>query len=158
MNNYLNLLIDDTKNFMNSVSIIMVEDYYKTGHYITDCISWASDDLVYIYTKDLLDWACDNYDMIDESINELGQPDNFLDIIRQGQYYSNDKQMYEDLNEIVKLSALYMIDDNEQKDNLNEVDIDKIIDELDLETETFEELSDYITDSINELVGGLEDE
>lgn len=158
MNNYLNLLIDDTKNFMNSVSIIMVEDYYKTGHYITDCMSWASDDLVDIYTKDLLDWACDNYDMIDESMNELGQPDNFLDIIRQGQYYSNDRQMYEDLNEIVKLSALYMIDDNEQKDNLNEVDIDKIIDELDLETETFEELSDYITDSINELVGGLEDE
>lgn len=158
MNNYLNLLIDDTKNIMNSVSIIMVEDYYKTGHYITDCISWASGDLVDIYTKDLLDWACDNYDMIDESINELGQPDNFLDIIRQGQYYSNDRQMYEDLNEIVKLSALYMIDDNEQKDNLNEVDIDKIIDELDLETETFEELNDYITDSINELVGGLEDE
>lgn len=158
MNNYLNLLIDDTKNIMNSVSIIMVEDYYKTGHYITDCISWASDDLVDIYTKDLLDWACDNYDMIDESINELGQPDNFLDIIRQGEYYSNDRQMYEDLNEIVKLSALYMIDDNEQKDNLNEVDIDKIIDELDLEAETFEELSDYITDSINELVGGLEDE
>lgn len=158
MNNYLNLLIDDTKNIMNSVSIIMVEDYYKTGHYITDCISWASDDLVDIYTKDLLDWACDNYDMIDESINELGQPDKFLDIIRQGQYYSNDRQMYEDLNEIVKLSALYMIDDNEQKDNLNEVDIDKIIDELDLETETFEELNDYITDSINELVGGLEDE
>ena len=158
MNNYLNLLIDDTKNIMNSVSIIMVEDYYKTGHYITDCISWASDDLVDIYTKDLLDWACDNYDMIDESINELGQPDNFLDIIRQGEYYSNDRQMYEDLNEIVKLSALYMIDDNEQKDNLNEVDIDKIIDELDLETETFEELNGYITDSINELVGGLEDE
>lgn len=158
MNNYLNLLIDDTKNIMNSVSIIMVEDYYKTGHYITDCMSWASDDLVDIYTKDLLDWACDNYDMIDESINELGQPDNFLDIIRQGEYYSNNKQMYEDLNEIVKLSALYMIDDNEQKDNLNEVDIDKIIDELDLETETFEELSDYITDSINELAGGLEDE
>lgn len=158
MNNYLNLLIDDTKNFMNSVSIIMVEDYYKTGYYITDCISWACDDLVDIYTKDLLDWACDNYDMIDESINELGQPDNFLDIIRQGQYYSNDRQMYEDLNEIVKLSALYMIEDNEQKDNLNDVDIDKIIDELDLETETFEELSDYITDSINELVGGLEDE
>ena len=158
MNNYLNLLIDDTKNFMNSVSIIMVEDYYKTGHYITDCISWASDDLVDIYTKDLLDWACDNYDMIDESINELGQPDNFLDIIRQGQYYSNNRQMHEDLNEIVKLSALYMIDDNEQKNNLNEVDIDKIIDELDLETETFEELSDYITDSINELAGGLEDE
>lgn len=158
MNNYLNLLIDDTKNIMNSVSVIMVEDYYKTGHYITDCMSWASDDLVDIYTKDLLDWACDNYDMIDESINELGQPDNFLDIIRQGQYYSNDKQMYEDLNEIVKLSALYMIEDNEQKDNLNDVDIDKIIDELDLETETFEELSDYITDSINELVGGLEDE
>lgn len=157
MNNYLNLLIDDTKNIMNSVSIIMVEDYYKTGHYITDCMSWASDDLVDIYTKDLLDWACDNYDMIDESINELGQPDNFLDIIRQGQYYSNDRQMYEDLNEIVKLSALYMIDDNEQKDNLNDVDIDKIIDELDFETETFEELSDYITDSINELVGGLED-
>ena len=96
--------------------------------------------------------------MIDESINELGQPNNFLDIIRQGQYYSNDRQMYEDLNEIVKLSALYMIDDNEQKDNLNEVDINKIIDELDLETETFEELNDYITDSINELVGGLEDE
>lgn len=158
MNNYLNLLIDDTKNFMNSVSIIMVEDYYKTGHYITDCISWASDDLVDIYTEDLLGWACDNYDIIDESINELGQPDNFLDIIRQGQYYSNDRQMYEDLNEIVKLSALYMIDDNEQKDNLNDVDIDKIIDELDLKTETFEELSDYITDSINELVGGLEDE
>lgn len=158
MNNYLNLLIDDTKNIMNSVSIIMVEDYYEAGHYITDCMSWASYDLVDIYTKDLLKWACDNYDIIDESINELGQPDNFLDIIRQGQYYSNDRQMYEDLNEIVKLSALYMINDNEQKDNLNEADIDKIIDELDLETETFEELNDYITDSINELVGGLEDE
>ena len=158
MNNYLNLLIDDTKDIMNSVSIIMVEDYYKTDHYITYCMSRASDDLVDIYAKDLLEWSCDNYDMIDESINELGQPDNFLDIIRQGQYYSNYKQMHEDLNEIVKLSALYMIDDNEQKDNLNEVDIDKIIDELDLETETFEELNDYITDSINELVGGLEDE
>ena len=158
MNNYLNLLINDTKNIMNSVSIIMVEDYYKTGHYITDCISWASDDLVDIYTKDLLDWARDNYDMIDESINELGQPDNFLDIIRQGEYYDNDRQMYEDLNEIVKLSALYMINDSDEVENLNDVDIDKIIDELDIETETFEELNDYITDSINELVGGLEDE
>ena len=158
MNNYLNLLINDTKNIMNSVSIIMVEDYYKTGHYITVCISWASDDLVDIYTKDLLDWARDNYDMIDESINELGQPDNFLDIIRQGEYYDNDRQMYEDLNEIVKLSALYMINDSDEVENLNDVDIDKIIDELDIETETFEELNDYITDSINELVGGLEDE
>lgn len=158
MNNYLNLLINDTKNLMNSVSIIMVEDYYKTVHYITDCIYCASDDLVDNYTKDLLKWACYNYDMIDESINELGKPDNFLDIIRQGEYYSNYKKMCEDLNKIVKLSALYMIDDDEQKDNLNEVDIDKIIDKLDLEAETFEELSDYITDSINELVGGLEDE
>lgn len=158
MNNYLNLLINDTKNIMNSVSIIMVEDYYKTGHYITDCISWASDDLVDIYTIDLLDWARDNYDVIDESINELGQPDNFLDIIRQGEYYDNNRQMYEDLNEIVKLSALCMINDSDEVDNLNDVDIDKIIDELDLETETFEQLSDYITDSINELVGGLEDE
>lgn len=158
MNNYLNLLINDTKNIMNSVSIIMVEDYYKTRHYITDCISMASDDLVDIYTKDLLDWARDNYDMIDESINELGQPDNFLDIIRQGEYYDNNRQMYEDLNEIVKLSALYMINDSDEVENLNDVDIDKIIDELDLETETFEQLNDYITDSINELVGGLEDE
>lgn len=71
---------------------------YDNG-YICDIITEIADNAVDIYTSDLLDWARNNYEYIDEATHELGRPNDFLGEIRQGQYLYNERDLYDNLED-----------------------------------------------------------
>ena len=72
--------------------------------YICDIITEIADNHVEIYTSDLLEWAKDNYGYIEEAIDEFGTPTDsngnadFIRMIQQGQFYSNERELYDGLS------------------------------------------------------------
>lgn len=110
---------------------------YDKG-YICDIITEIADAHVDIYTHDLLEWAKDNYSYIDEASQEFGRASDFLAEIRQGQFYCFERDLYNNLEDILKLFTYVYIQ--------NVLDIDEITEEQD------GELFDYdYMDSSNEL-------
>jgi len=72
---------------------------------IQDAISEIADNNINIYNADLLQWFPDNYDKVEEAIEEYGFPEldgkpDMLQAIRQGQYLENEEVLYEALEEI----------------------------------------------------------
>jgi len=72
---------------------------------IQDAISEIADNNVDVYNYDLLQWFPDNYDKVEEAIEEYGFPEldgkpDMLQAIRQGQYLENEEVLYEALEEI----------------------------------------------------------
>ena len=152
-NNYLNDKIEDIKKYMYDITIDMVYSYYETGHYISDSISFGADDMIDIYTNDLLEWAKDNVIAIDDAIQELGKPDNFFFYITQAQYLSYSESMNEDYDSIQKLSCLLFIKNNENRDLLSDDNIDKILDDLNYSLDSFEDIKSYVDETIDEIIG-----
>ena len=68
-----------------------------------DVHEWA-DGSVDIYNYDLRQWAVDNYNYIEEGINELGAPEpfDFHKAIQYGQYHYYCQQAYKDCNEFLE--------------------------------------------------------
>lgn len=134
------------ERYMNDVSIEMVEQYYQSEQYISDCISEYAGNSIDIYTGDLLNWAKENIADIDYAVDEFGKPDSFIKYIEQGQYYQYDRQMYEDYEYIIKLSILHMIRDKQKETNVNLTNeqIEDIIESSTGNEESFEELQDLI--------------
>lgn len=117
-----------------------VLDLFDTGvdyngcYYICDMISEVADSFVDIYNDDLLDWAKNNYNYIEEALDEFGTPqDNngkadFFQMIRQGQYLYYDNLFYDNIDNFIKYYVLkYLIDnkisiDDEKLEELLEVD------------------------------------
>lgn len=93
---------------------------YNEG-YLCDIITEISDNHVDIYNCDLIEWAKYNIDYIDEAMQEFGTPDDFLQIIKQGQYYKNEKNLYDNLGDNLKNFAYNYI--------LNILKIDEITEE-----------------------------
>lgn len=81
---------------------------YDNG-YICDIITEIADNHVDMYRSDLLDWARVNYDYIDEANEELGRPDDFFGEIRQGQFLYNEHDLYDNLEDSLKLFAYVYI-------------------------------------------------
>lgn len=81
---------------------------YDNG-YICDIITEIADSHVDVYTSDLLDWARDNYSYIDEANEEFGRADDFLGEIRQGQFLYNERDLYDNLEDSLKLFAYVYI-------------------------------------------------
>lgn len=85
---------------------------YDNG-YICDIITEIADNKVDIYNDDLLEWAKGNYSYIEEALDEFGTPTDsngradFIKIIQQGQYYANERNLYENLEDSLKF---YMYD------------------------------------------------
>lgn len=96
---------------------------YDNG-YICDIITEISDNHVDIYNYDLLEWAKNNYGYIEEAIDNLGTPTNdkghfdFMRCIMQGQFYSYEQDIYENLEDILKF---FMYDYIEKELNLLEL-------------------------------------
>jgi len=72
---------------------------------IQDAISEIADNNIDVYNYDLLQWFPDNYDKVEEAIEEYGFPEtdgkpDMLQAIRQGQYLENEEVLYEALEEI----------------------------------------------------------
>lgn len=154
--NYLNELIGQQKRMMNDESVDMVLNYYDTGNYISDCIHEQAENEISIYTWDLIDWARNNYDYIDEAIRAFGKPDNFLDYIRQAQYLEADERMHSDALEIIQLSALLFIRDREE--GLDESDVDSIMNGLRDDFDEFDEIKDFVNDEIDLILEEKEDQ
>lgn len=81
---------------------------YDNG-YICDIITEIADAHVDIYVSDLLDWAKSNYEYIDEATEELGRPDDFIGEVRQGQFLYNERDLYDNLEDSLKLFAYVYI-------------------------------------------------
>lgn len=131
------------------------EDFidYSDG-YIGDIIMDIADNNVDIYTQDLLDWIPDNYSYIEEANQEMGVPDDFIKQIQQGQYYFNERNIYEHLEDILKY---YMYDFIE-----NNLDIKEITEEqnerlLDFDFNDNNELLENLIEHINEVLNIKED-
>lgn len=81
---------------------------YDSG-YIGDIITTIADNNVSIYKYELLDWATDNSSYIEDSVKEFGINEkafDFFRLIQQGQFLSNENELYDCLKDIV-LYRLY---------------------------------------------------
>lgn len=107
---------------------------YSGNYYIDDMISEVADNFVDIYNSDLLDWAKNNYEYIEEALDEFGTPTDsngradFIKMISQGEFLYYERLFYDNLDDFIKYYVLkYLIDnkiniDDEKLEELLEVD------------------------------------
>ena len=88
------------RNKGNDIDVASFVDYNETN-YICDVITEIADDNVDLYPYELLEWARDNFYYIDYAIQEYGKPDDFLQYIRQGQYYAYSTEINENIEDFV---------------------------------------------------------
>lgn len=135
--------IDDLKNdlFIGEIGDRIWD--YSNG-YICDIISEIADNEIDIYTYNLLEWAKGNYSYIEDAIDELGTPTDsrgradFIGMIQQGQYIYYTQDLYNNLDDIIKLYIYNYIKYNlgieeiteEQEEQIDELNYDNN-DELD---------------------------
>lgn len=115
--------------------------------YISDIISEIATNNVDIYTSDLLDWAKDGINYIEEAIAEFGTSNDFLGMIRQGQYLAFEQE----LNTDIETMLLYFMYDYIEKMGIEEIteeQQDKLENDFDFEdiNEKLENLIEYIKD------------
>lgn len=124
---------------------------YNGSCYICDMISEVADSFIDIYASDLLDWAKNNYDYIEDALNEFGTPQDskgradFLQIIRQGEYYYYDNLFYENLDEFIKYYILKYLIDNEI--NIDDEELEELleVDSADIDNNDYlEDIEDYV--------------
>ena len=117
---------------------------YDNG-YICDIITEIADNAVDIYTSDLLDWARNNYEYIDEATEELGRPDDFLGEIRQGQFLYNEHDLYDNLEDSLKYFAYTYIERVLDLEEITEEQNENLLDyDFDDNNDTLENLIDHI--------------
>lgn len=127
------------------------DDFVQYDGYIQDAISALADSRVDIYTSDLLDWAKQNYSYIEDANREFGQVDDFLQQIRQGQYYCFEQEMYEDIENIYIFVGLYYLEDikgEEVESDLVALVIENI--GLNNDIDTFDNILDIVKNTIEE--------
>lgn len=98
---------------------------YNEGAYICDTITEISDYNIDIYNYDLFEWAKGNYSIIEEANEELGTPSDIIKQIQQGQFIQNERDIYDNLSDMLLLYCYNVLIDNdieeiteEQNDNL----------------------------------------
>ena len=96
------------------------------SEYICDAISETADNAVDIYTRELLEWAIDNPEYIDEAAQEglvdMRNTDNIMVKLAQaGQYEYYTQQLYKDIVAIVLNYAFEYLKTDEIPDDLAEL-------------------------------------
>ena len=117
------LKIEDLKKeieryFENYESYVI--DYYNNSDYIDDIIAEISDDIIYIYNYDLLEWARHNYYYIEEYVKEFGIDNenfDFFGIISGGHLLYIKQMLYENKNNMLLYLTYYML----QQQNIEEI-------------------------------------
>lgn len=130
---------------------------YNNG-YICDIISEIADNNVDIYNYDLLEWAKDNYNYIDDAVAEFGvdtQNFDFWGIIRQGQYLYNDNDLYENLEDSLKF---YMYDYIEKTLEVEEITEEQNDNLLDFDFSDNNERLENLIEHINKVMETKEEE
>lgn len=129
---------EDVRGQMNDISIDFCGDFsnYLDGYaYLCDLFTEYADNRVDIYNSDLIEWAQENYNYIDDAIEEFGAPEpfDFWACIRQGQYYEYNEELNSDTDNIIKgLALLYLIDELQAIDAIErtEQEFEELFDEL----------------------------
>ena len=121
---------------------------YDSG-YICDIISQVADNWVDIYTSDLMKWNANNYEYVEEAIQEFGAPNEFdmVKAIQMGQYLCYERAMYDNLYWCIKLAILKNI----QAEEISE-DILEKIEQIANEEDNNAQLEDYIEEVNNAIV------
>lgn len=96
------------------------------SEYICDAISETADANIEIYTRPLLEWACNNYEYCDEACRnglvDLRSPDNIMVKIAQaGQYEYYTEQLNDEIKAIVLEYAFEYLKTDEIPDELAEL-------------------------------------
>lgn len=118
---------------------------YDSG-YICDVFSEIADSNVDIYTSDLFEWGKNNLWYIDEATKELGNPNDIIKQIQQGQFYSYEHELYENKEDIMRYFAYSYLNDNEIK--LSDAEIEELDDYLESldSNDKLEDIVDYCKD------------
>lgn len=99
-------------NFYNDTSRDFYGDYQNyidSSSYICDAITEYADQKIDIYNSDLLEWAKNNFEYVNDAISEFGACDDIINQIQQGQYLQYTEQLNEDIQQIIKKLAYYNI-------------------------------------------------
>lgn len=117
---------------------------YDSG-YICDIISEIGDRNIDIYYYDLFEWAKGNFDYINEANEELGQPNDIIQQIQQGQYLQITNDLYDNFDDMIKLFIYDYIYNNLEIEEITE-EQEEEIDLLNFDNNnTLEEVIDEIT-------------
>lgn len=105
---------------------------YDNG-YISDIITEIADNNIDIYNSDLMEWAKGNISYIEEALEEFGEPKvngriDFMKIIQQGQYYYNEQNLYENLEDSLKIFMYDYIEKDLEITELTEEQNDDLLD------------------------------
>lgn len=128
--------------------------------YICDIITEIADNNVDIYNYDLMEWAKGNTSYIEEALDEFGTPtDNngradFMRIVQQGQYYYNERNIYENLEDSLKFFMYDYIEKDLKITELTEEQNDDLL-EWDF-SDNNEELENLI-EHIDDILGNVEE-
>ena len=118
---------------------------YDSG-YIGDVFTEIADSNVDMYTSDLFEWGKSNLWYIDEATKELGNPNDIIKQIQQGQFYAYEQELYENKEDIMKYFAYTYLNDNEIKLSDGEIEeLDDYLESLD-SNDKLEDIVDYCKD------------
>lgn len=96
---------------LSDMALDIVENY---DDYFCDAISEEADQNVDCYNSDLAEWLLKNDYYVNEAVKEFGIDNKNFDIwrlIQQGQYISNERELYEQTEQIWICKALYYLMD-----------------------------------------------
>lgn len=121
---------EELKESLNDTYCNCICDY--DSGYICDVISEISDSHVDIYYYDLFEWAKNNFSIIEEANEELGAPNDITKQIQQGQYIQYEREMYDNIDDMIQLFIYNYIYNNldieeiteEQKEELDMLNYD----------------------------------
>ena len=125
MKNYklalFNAISDSTntaRENLNGYSQDFITDNDATSsRYICEAISEFSDSRTSIYYADIKDFICNNFDKVEEAINEFGWDGCGGDLYKAGQmaeYISIEREINDDLDDIIKYITLDFIDSTDE--------------------------------------------
>lgn len=123
---------------------------YSDG-YICDIITEIADNHVDIYYYDLFEWAKNNFDYINEANEELGAPNDIIKQIQQGQFYYNERNIYDNLEDILKFFMYDFIEKTLKIEEITEEQNDNLLDwDFSDNNELLENLIEHINECLNE--------
>ena len=134
------------EEYRDNINIDVTADYesyadYNSSNYISDSLMECADGSVDIYYCNLIEWCKDNWEFVEDAIEEYGdvardgrRPD-FIRTIQQGQFYCYERELYDNLDDIIKkVTCDCLIDllENTQTQK-TEQDFDEFIESLNID-------------------------
>lgn len=123
---------------------------YDNG-YICDIITEIADNNIDIYYADLFEWAKHNFDIIEEANEEMGAPNDIIKQIQQGQFIAFERDLYENLEDILKFYMYDYIEKDLKIEELTEEQNENLLDwDFSDNNEQLENLVDHINEILEE--------